>query len=130
MIRGDVRSMRGLGPTMTAQGQSIGISIGMLPQTLIMSRLDQLSQLGTFSFFIIHNFFFLFVDNLRPEARGPFKSGSWGDRPTCHPQTPPVVMMLTFQSKLLSPSSEFNHNESLKSFKLLCLNRYALTIIP
>ena len=36
-IRGSVRSTRGLGPTMTARGQSIGISIGMLPQTLIMS---------------------------------------------------------------------------------------------
>ena len=35
-----------LGPTTTARGQSIGISIGMLPQTLIMSRLDQLSRLG------------------------------------------------------------------------------------
>jgi hypothetical protein len=44
-IRGGVRSTRGLGPTMTAQGQSIGILIGMLPQILIMSRLDQLSQL-------------------------------------------------------------------------------------
>ena len=31
--RGSVRSTRGLGPTMTARGQSIGISIGMLPQT-------------------------------------------------------------------------------------------------
>ena len=41
--RGSVRSTRGLGPTMTARGQSIGISIGMLPQTLIMSRPDQLS---------------------------------------------------------------------------------------
>jgi hypothetical protein len=28
--RGGIRSTRGLGPTMTAQGQSIGISIGML----------------------------------------------------------------------------------------------------
>ena len=35
--RGSVRSTRGLGPTMTGRGQSIGISIGMLPQTLIMS---------------------------------------------------------------------------------------------
>jgi hypothetical protein len=34
------------GPTMTARGQSIGLSIGMLPQTLVMSRLDQLSRLG------------------------------------------------------------------------------------
>jgi len=37
MARGSVRSTRGLGPTMTARGQSIGISIGTLPQTLIMS---------------------------------------------------------------------------------------------
>ena len=36
-IRASVRSTRGLGPTMTVRGQSIGISIGMLPQTLIMS---------------------------------------------------------------------------------------------
>ena len=36
-VRGSVRSTRGLGPTMIARGQSIGISIGMLPQTLIMS---------------------------------------------------------------------------------------------
>ena len=41
-----LRSTRGLGPTMTAQIHSIGISIGMLQQTLIMSRLDQLSRLG------------------------------------------------------------------------------------
>jgi len=40
--RGGVRSMRGLGPTMTMRGQSIGISIAMLLQTLIMSGLDQL----------------------------------------------------------------------------------------
>jgi hypothetical protein len=42
VTRGSVRITRSLGPTMTARGQSIGISIGMLPQTLIMSRLDQL----------------------------------------------------------------------------------------
>jgi len=46
MFRGNLRSTRGLGPTMTARGQSIGISIGMLPQTLIMSRLDTLSRVG------------------------------------------------------------------------------------
>jgi len=44
--RGGVRSTRSLGPTMTARGQNIGISTGMLPQTLIMSRLDHLSRLG------------------------------------------------------------------------------------
>ena len=37
VIRDSVRSTRGLGPTMTARGQSIGISIGMLLQALIMS---------------------------------------------------------------------------------------------
>ena len=36
-LRDSVRSTWGLGPTMTARGQRIGISIGMLPQTLIMS---------------------------------------------------------------------------------------------
>jgi hypothetical protein len=44
--RGGVRSTRGLGPTMTARGQTISISNGMLLQTLIMPRLDQLSRLG------------------------------------------------------------------------------------
>jgi len=44
--RGGVRSTRGIGPTMTARGQRICISIGMLLQTLIMSRLDQLLRLG------------------------------------------------------------------------------------
>ena len=34
--RDSVSSTRGLGPTMTVRGQSIGISIGVLPQTLIM----------------------------------------------------------------------------------------------
>jgi hypothetical protein len=46
MIRGDVRSTRGIGPTMTTRGQSIGISIGMLPQTPIMSKQEQLSRFG------------------------------------------------------------------------------------
>jgi hypothetical protein len=45
--RGSVRSTRGLGPTMTVQGQSIGILIGMLPCDLVHE----------FSFFIIHNIF-------------------------------------------------------------------------
>jgi hypothetical protein len=38
------RKQAALGPTMTARGQIIGISIRMLPQTLIMSGLDQLSR--------------------------------------------------------------------------------------
>jgi hypothetical protein len=46
IYRGGIRSTQSLGPTMTTRGQSIGISIGMLLQTLIMSRLDQLSRLG------------------------------------------------------------------------------------
>jgi len=32
ITRGGVSSTRGLGPNITARGQSIGISIGMLPQ--------------------------------------------------------------------------------------------------
>jgi hypothetical protein len=48
---------------MTARGQTIGISIGMLPQTLIMSRRDQRPRLGArFYFFIIHNFFSFWRD--------------------------------------------------------------------
>ena len=36
----------------------------------------------------------------RPEARGPFKSGASGGRPTCHPQTPPLRASLIYsQSK-------------------------------
>ena len=37
VCRGSVRSTRVQGPTTSAGGQSMGISIGMLPQTLIMS---------------------------------------------------------------------------------------------
>jgi hypothetical protein len=48
---------------MTARGQSISISIGMLPQTLIMSRLEQLSRLGArISIFIIHKSFSFWGD--------------------------------------------------------------------
>jgi hypothetical protein len=54
--RDGVSSARGLGPTMTARGQSIGIWIGMLPQTLIMSRQDQLSRPGARIYFF-HYFF-------------------------------------------------------------------------
>jgi hypothetical protein len=61
---GPTMTARGLGPTMTARGQSISISIGMLPQTVIMSRLYQLSHLAQeFSCFIINKKSFLFVDN-------------------------------------------------------------------
>jgi hypothetical protein len=49
--RGSVRSTRGLGPTMTARGQSIEISIGMLPQTLIVSiTVQKTSQYYTTEF--------------------------------------------------------------------------------
>jgi hypothetical protein len=60
--RGGLSSTRGLGPTMTARGleppmttrgQSVGIPIGMLPQTLIVSRLDQLSRLGARIWFFL-----------------------------------------------------------------------------
>jgi len=40
-------------------------------------------------------------DNLRPEARGPLKSGAWGGRPTCHPQTP--LLLVTYQYHQATP---------------------------
>jgi hypothetical protein len=84
--RGGVRSTRGLGLTMTARGQSIGISIGILPQTLIMSRLNQLSRLGTrIKFFHYSYNCFLFVDNFRPEARGPPQERGLGRSPHLPP---------------------------------------------
>jgi hypothetical protein len=64
-IRGSVSSTQGLRPTMTARGHSIGISIDILPQTLVMS-IDWINFRGLareFSFFIMHTIFFLFVDN-------------------------------------------------------------------
>ena len=58
-IRGSVRSTRGLGPNMTARGQSIGISIGMLPQTLIMSiTVQNTSKYYTTEFDLEEGFFF------------------------------------------------------------------------
>jgi hypothetical protein len=46
------------GPSMTARGQSIVISIGMLPPTLII-RLDHLLQLGARIVFLLFTIFFL-----------------------------------------------------------------------
>jgi hypothetical protein len=46
-------STRGLGPTMTARGNSIDISSGMLPHTLIMYRLDELSRLDAWNKFFL-----------------------------------------------------------------------------
>ena len=57
-FRGSVRSTCGLGPTMTARGQSIGISIGMLPQTLIMSiTVQKTSKYYTTEFDLEEGFF-------------------------------------------------------------------------
>ena len=105
MVRGSVRSTQGLGPTMTARGQSIGISIGTLPQTLIMSiTVQKTSKYYTTEFDLEEGFLngaCISISNLpeniawqthRPEARGPLKSGAWGGRPTWHPQTPPLVI--------------------------------------
>ena len=102
--RGSVRSTRGLGPNMTTRGQSIGISIGMLPQTLITSiTVQKASKYYTTEFDLEEGFLngaCISISNLpeniarqthRPEARGPFKSGAWGGRPTCHPQRPPLL---------------------------------------
>jgi hypothetical protein len=70
---------------MSARGQSIDISIDMLPQTLIMSRLINFCDLAhEFSFFIIHNFFFFF----------------WGD-----------IEAITIQKTSKYYTVEFNHEE-------------------
>ena len=109
--RGSVRSTRGLGPTMTARGQIIGISIGMLPRTLIMSiTVQKTSKYYTTEFDLEEGFLngaCISISNLpeniawqthRPEARGPLKSGAWGGHPTCHPQTPPLIIPLCHSS--------------------------------
>jgi hypothetical protein len=66
-FRGGIRITRSLGPTMTARGQSIGISIGML---------DKLVR-----------------TTLGLKRGAPLKSGAWGGHPTFHPQTPPVMCL-------------------------------------
>ena len=109
--RGSVRSTRGLGPTMTARGQSIGISIGMLPQTLIMSiTVQKISKYYTTEFDLEEGFLngaCISISNLpeniawqthRPEARGLLKSGAWGGCPTCHPQTLPLGKAVPLQA--------------------------------
>ena len=50
--RGGVRSTLGLGPTMTAQGQSIGISIGRLPQTFL-GDMEAITVQKTFKYYIM-----------------------------------------------------------------------------
>jgi hypothetical protein len=60
--RGGVRSNGGLGRTMTARGHSIGISIDMLLQTLIISRSTFATWRTNLVFPLFINFF-LFVDN-------------------------------------------------------------------
>jgi hypothetical protein len=40
-------------------------------------------------------------DDLRPEARGPLKSGARGSCPTCHPQTPAVVMTIHYKQNFV-----------------------------
>ena len=103
--RDGVRSTRGLGPTVTARGQSISISIGTLPQTLIMSiTVQKTSKYYTTEFDLEEGFLngaCISISNLpentarqthRPEVRGTLKSGAWGGRPTCHPQTPTLCV--------------------------------------
>ena len=48
--RGSVRSTLGAGPTMTALGQNIGISIGMLSQTLMSITVQKTSKYYTTEF--------------------------------------------------------------------------------
>jgi len=46
MIRGGVRSTRGLGSNMTAQGQSIGISIGMLDNGFCFNQNNNMTTMA------------------------------------------------------------------------------------
>ena len=117
--RGGVRSTRGLGPTMTARGQSIGIWIAMPLQILGRHGGDystkdiQVLHYVIWPWRMILNGACISIsnlpeniawqthkDNLRPTVRGPLKSRAWGGRPTCHPQTPPLVGTLCSKSSL------------------------------
>jgi hypothetical protein len=53
------------------------------------------------------------VDNLRPEARGPLNSGAWDGRPTCHPQTTPLVLLVTLS---LTRGADIPQNTKKKYF--------------
>ena len=101
VCRGSVRSTRGLGPTMTARGQSIGIYWYATANTDFVdygTKDIQVLHYGIWLWRRILNGACISISNLPeniawqthwPEARGPLKSGAWGGRPTCHPQTPP-----------------------------------------
>jgi hypothetical protein len=72
---------------MTARAQSVGISIGILPQTLIMSRLDQLSRLGPrIYFFIIHKMFSCLWTTLGLKRGAPSKAGPGAVAPLATPK--------------------------------------------
>ena len=101
---GSVSSTLGLGPTLIAWRQNIGISIGMLPETLIMSiTFENTSTYYTTEFDLEEELFHgacISISNLLEnialqthtlEARSPLKSGACGGRPNCHSQSPPVA---------------------------------------
>ena len=130
--RGSVRSTRCLGPTTTARGQSIGISIGTLPQTLIISiTVQKTSKYYTTEFDLEKGFFLngacISISSLpeniawqihRPEARGPLKSGAWGGRTTCHPQTPPLCISLIPPLANLPYCEVYVANKQMKHTKI------------
>ena len=106
VFRGSVRSTRSLGTTITARRKSIGISIGMLPQTLIMSiTVEKTSKYYTTEFDLEEGFLngaCISISNLpeniawqihRLEAQGPLKSGTWGGRPHLPPSNAASVCL-------------------------------------
>ena len=117
--RGSVRSTRGLGPTMIARDQSIGIYWYATANTDYVdydTKDIQVLHYGIWPWRRILNGARIIISNLpeniawqtlRPEARGPLKSGAWGGRPTCHPQTPPLVARTLLNEKFIRTLSVF-----------------------
>ena len=67
-------------------------------------------------------------DDLRPKAWGPLKSGAWGCRPTCHPQTSPLHQAMYLHTYLPIHSSTFyttlHVNNSLTIMFSACIWQY------
>ena len=66
-------------------------------------------------------------DDLRPETRGPLKSGAWGGRTTCHPQTPPLVVGIV--TRLRAWISEVTLREGAIAVTLLLWRQQFITIL-
>jgi len=90
--RDGVRSTRGLGPTMTARGQSPVCGRFFLIEIITWRQCLWPNKLIIIVIFQIK--FQIFQITLVLKRGAPLKSGAWGGRPTCHPQTPPLPTCL------------------------------------